>query len=118
MSDDRTEEFSLEGLDLHLEEEKQASDKVLDTISLLAKERYMFVAVPVESDTKIYQMLNAENAFLALWSIVENAEWRNLLKHGGADKEFGTPEQALQWAKDTVIDILDEYGIDLDRGCE
>ena len=92
------------------------ANTVLEAIKTLARERYVFMGVPVENDSKLYQLMTAENAYLALWNIINHQEIRNLLKHGGANEKFKTPEDALEWVRNEVLDIVEEYGIDLERG--
>lgn len=61
-----------------------------------------------------YRHVKSLDAFLALEAIANDQEVRNLLKHGDPDSRFESSEDALEWYRSRIWQIIDDYGIDLD----
>ena len=67
------------------------------------------IVIEDEDDSKIKRMLNADNAYRALWNITNLL--RSYDKYGGLD---GSKEEAISQLRSEIHDILDSVGVDLE----
>ena len=99
-----------------MEKDNQTNTKLLETLNeimKLAKENgEVTISVCIDQEAR-YRHVKSLDAFLALDAIANNQEIRSLLKHGDPSARFKTPEDALEWYRKQIWEIIDDYSIDL-----
>lgn len=73
----------------------------------------VILVVPKE---QAYAVLHAQEAFFALYHLVNQSEIRSVRKYTTADEKFKTPQDAIEWAYAQIHTVIQEYDLDLDRG--
>lgn len=98
---------------------KLGSEKIAEAIEKLAgalsevETTQIFIAT---DRTTQYQLSNAADAFAVIFDLLWDDFYREFIKNGDPEKKFKTPLEALEGYRTHIVELLESYGLDIDKG--
>ena len=66
--------------------------------------------------TTQYQLANAPDAFGLIFDLLWDDFYREFIKDGDQENKLKTPADALEAYRAHIIELLEKYGLDIERG--